>query len=231
MTISIPSTLTLTNFADLTYPSTGTIGRVILLRGTLALGLTLTVNAATNELTTATAHGLVTGSRVRVASTTTVPTPLSATTDYYAIVTSPTVIKLAATLTDALSATAIDLTDVGTGTVTLNEQDVTAADSIAVLVNKELPSTGGYSRLAIDNVGAATVVGTNGEKPAKTVVFTNSGTANIEYKHHLIAFGASSTIGSSSGVTAYFLATETAIQSTVPGQTRSITLNMRAKPA
>lgn len=229
----MPATLSdsfLTYAADAVFPSTGTFARLLLISGTLATGLGFTANSTTNELTTSSAHGLVTGSRVRVAATTTVPTPLSAATDYYAIVTATTTLKLATTLANALAATEIDLSDTGTGTLTLNEQELTGADSIAVLVNKELPATGGYARMAISDVGAASIVSSNGEKPPKVVTFTNSGGSNIDYKHHLVAYGAGTTVGSATGITAYALKTEASTQTTVPGQTRAITLNLRAKP-
>ena len=224
----MPATLSnsfLTLAADAVFPSTGTFARLLLLSGTLATGLGFTANSTTNELTTSSSHSLVTGSRVRVASTTTVPTPLSAATDYYAIVTTTTTLKLATTLANALAATEIDLTDTGTGTLTLNEQELTCADSITVLVNKELPATGGYARIAIANIDAA---GSTGEKPPVVLTITNSGGSNIDYKHHLVAYGANTTVGSATGITAYALATEASTQTTVPGQTRAITVNMRA---
>lgn len=229
MTLATPSNSTLTSIADLAYPTTGTIGYIILLKADLSLGLGVTANASTSVFTTTSAHQLVTGSRIRIASTGTVPSPLSASTDYYAIVTGPTTLKLALTLANAQASTAIALTDAGTGTLTLNEQVVTAADSIAVLVNKELPAAGGYSRLAISNTGAATIVSGNGEKTV-TAAFTNSGGTNIDYIAALVAFGISSTVGSVAGVTRYSLATETAVQSTTPGQTRAITIALRIKP-
>jgi hypothetical protein len=230
MTIATPSQSTLTTIADAAYPSTGTIGYIILLKAALATGLGVTANSSTGVFTTASAHGLVTGSRVRIASTGTVPSPLSATTDYYAIVSSTTTLRLAATLADTQSSTAIALTDAGSGSLTLNERPLTAADSIAVLVNKELASGGGYSRLPIANAGAATIVSGNGEKSI-TATFTNSGSTSIDYIAALVAFGIGSAVGSVAGATSYSLATETVAQSTAPGQTRAITVAMRIKTA
>jgi hypothetical protein len=221
----------LTYAADLTYPSTGAIGRLILLSGSLATGLQFTVDTATDTLTTVSAHKLVTGSRIRVASSAVLTTPLVATTDYFAIVLSTTTLKLATTLTDANSSTAIDITSNGTGTLTLNEQDLNISDPLSVLLNKELPSANGYSRMLIDNLGAATIVSSNAAKPPKLLTLTNTGSTNLEYKHHLIAYGTSvsATIGQSSGINSYALDT-VSLQTTVPGQTRNITLNMLAKP-
>jgi hypothetical protein len=230
MTTATPSNSALTAIADLVFPAAGTIGHVILIKPDLVLGLGVTANAAANTIVTTTAHGLVTGSRVRIASTTTVPTPLSASTDYYAIVSNPTTLTLADTLAHALSNTPIDLTDAGTGMLTLNEQQVTSADSIQVLVNKELTNANGYARMPLTNTGAASLVAGNGEKNT-TVVFTNNGAVNIDYISTLVAFGASNAIGSTAGITSYYVAAETATQTTVPGQTRSIAVAMRIKPA
>lgn len=230
MTLAISSTSTLTAIADLAYPATGTIAHVILLKPTLALSLGVTANATTGVFTTASAHGLVTGSRVRVASTAAIPSPLSATTDYYAIVLSPTTLKLAATLADAIAIVEIALTDTGTGTLTLNEQAVTAADSIEVLINKELPATGGYARMPITNAGAASLVSGNAQKSV-TTTFTNSSATNIDYIATLVAFGIGSTVGSTAGTTRYSLAVETTAQTTAPGQTRAISSALRIKPA
>lgn len=230
MTIAAPSLLTLASIADAVYPPTGTIGYIILLKADLSSGLGVTGVASTGVFTTASVHKLVTGSRVRIASTATVPSPLSATTDYYTIVTSTASLKLALTLTDALASTAIALIDAGSGTLTLNEQSVTAADSIAVLVNKELAAVGGYSRLPITNAGSATIFGGNGEKTV-TATLTNNGSVSIDYIAALVAFGISSAVGSVAGVTSYSLATETSTQTTTPGQTRAISLALRIKPA
>jgi len=80
--------------------ATGTTG--------VTVGTTFTGSASTNRLTTATAHGLLVGDRVRlVAGTGALPTGLSAATDYYVqAVPSTTTLTLAATRGGAL----IDIT-------------------------------------------------------------------------------------------------------------------------
>lgn len=81
------------------------------------IGLTFTANATTDELTTAYAHGLVTGDVVNVATTTTLPSGLSASTDYYARVVSTTVITLHTTAAGASANTGkVDITSTGSGT-------------------------------------------------------------------------------------------------------------------
>lgn len=85
---------------------------------------TFTANTSTEELTytstTSIPSNLLTGTRVRVSTTTTLPAPLVAATDYYLIRVSDTVCKLATTYANAVAGTAIDITTTGTGTHTLN---------------------------------------------------------------------------------------------------------------
>jgi hypothetical protein len=78
---------------------------------------TFTADAGTDLLTVATQY--YTGQKCRVSTTTTLPDPLAAATDYWIIAVSATTIKLATSLANAIAGTAIDLTDAGTGTHTL----------------------------------------------------------------------------------------------------------------
>lgn len=78
---------------------------------------TFTADASTDEITIA-AHDWETGDRFQVASATTLPAGLSAATNYYWIRTGPSVGKVASSLANARAATAIDITDAGTGTHT-----------------------------------------------------------------------------------------------------------------
>lgn len=73
------------------------------------------VNVGTNEITLALAHGVTTGEPVVFTSDLggTLPSGLNAGTTYYAIVISPTVIKVAVTLTLAQAGTAVDILDDG----------------------------------------------------------------------------------------------------------------------
>jgi hypothetical protein len=62
-----------------------------------------------------TPHGFITGEETQVASTSSLPTGLSTGIYYFIIVVTPTTFKLAATLANAKSGTAIDLGDEGVG--------------------------------------------------------------------------------------------------------------------
>lgn len=184
----MPSTLSsnlLLAHCDRAYPPTGLWGYATLLSGTLASGLVFTASASTNQLTTASAHGLVTGSRFRVAGGT-LPSPLVANTDYYAIVSSSTVLSLATSLANAQANTSIDLSDAGSGVLTLTEQALTAADPLSVLINKEISHPSFASRLAITDLGAATIVSGAARKPDKILSINNTSLSqSLSYRYIL----------------------------------------------
>jgi hypothetical protein len=75
--------------------------------------VTFTAVAATEVITTATAHGLSIGDRVQVSSTTTLPAGLSASTDYF-VITVPSTTTMTISATDGGSV--VNITDTGTGT-------------------------------------------------------------------------------------------------------------------
>ncbi|UOF80557.1 hypothetical protein [Caudoviricetes sp.] len=85
---------------------------------------TFTADAGTDVCTwTSTANipsNLLTGTRVRLTTTTTLPGGLATATDYYFIRVSDTTFKLATSYANAVAGTAINITDAGTGTHTVN---------------------------------------------------------------------------------------------------------------
>ena len=86
---------------------------------------TATFTAAVDDIltytsTTSLPSNLLTGTRVRVSTTTTLPAPLAAATDYYLIRMNDTTCELATTYANAIAGTQIDITTTGTGTHTLN---------------------------------------------------------------------------------------------------------------
>jgi hypothetical protein len=215
-TFSTASLITNCNDA---FPSTGTWGYMTILSGTLATGLTYTANATTNELTTASAHGLVTGSRLRLVGGT-LPTPTVTGTDYYAIVSSTTVLRLATTLANAQAGTAIDLSDAGSGALTLTEQALTAADPLSVLINKEVSHPAWTARALIDNLGAAIDVVGVAEKPVKTLGISNTGTTTLSYQHYLFiesTAGTTATLGNIPSDAGFILSTEASVQNIAAG--------------
>ena len=83
---------------------------------------TFTANASTEQLTLAARLGdLNVGDAVQVSTTGTLPAPLAAVTTYYIIKVDPLTVKLATSLANAESSTAIDITDTGTGTHTIDK--------------------------------------------------------------------------------------------------------------
>lgn len=85
---------------------------------------TFTADASTDIMTytsvTSLPSNLLTGTRVRCTTTTTLPAPLATATDYYLIKVTDGTYKLATSYANAIAGTAINITDAGTGTHTLN---------------------------------------------------------------------------------------------------------------
>jgi len=75
--------------------------------------------AAISDVCTSVAHGFLTGLKVQLTTTTTLPAGLSLATDYWVIKLTADTFKLAASLADALAGTAVNITDTGTGTHTI----------------------------------------------------------------------------------------------------------------
>lgn len=91
---------------------------------TLGQSDTFTADAGTDICTyTSTASvpsNILTGTRVRLTTTTTLPAGLSLATDYYVIRLSDTTFSLATSYANAVAGTAIDITSTGTGTHTIS---------------------------------------------------------------------------------------------------------------
>jgi hypothetical protein len=87
-------------------------------------GATFTVDTATDAgtytSTTQLPSNLITGTRIRVSTTTTLPAPLAAATDYYLTRLTDTTFKLSTSYANLLTSTFIDFTTTGTGTHTIN---------------------------------------------------------------------------------------------------------------
>jgi len=90
---------------------------------TLGRSATFTADASTDLMTyTSTTNlpsNILTGTRVRLTTTTTLPAPLATATDYYVIRMSDGTFELATTYANALAGTQINITDAGTGTHTI----------------------------------------------------------------------------------------------------------------
>lgn len=233
MSTAIASKRSLQKYCDNAFAAAGIIGYLALLKADLSLNLSLAATAATDTLTTTTPHGLTTGSRVRVSvSGGTVPTPLTLVQDYFSIVTGATTLKLASTIDNALTSTAIDLSDSGSGALALHEQELNQDDPIAVLLAKELSHPNWLTRAPITDVGLATVSAGAAEK-IKAFAIQNTSVAPLTYKHAwlLIGAGVTSAIGSATGILTDHLTTEAIAQTLAQGESKSIVLKLRVLPA
>lgn len=95
-----------------------------------------TANAGTDVATVAAGHGLVTGDGpFFVSAATALPAGLAIDTPYWVIVTGATTFKWAASRALALVPTPIDMTDTGTGALTMVRADVVDATADSYLVN------------------------------------------------------------------------------------------------
>jgi hypothetical protein len=83
-----------------------------------------------------TAHGLTTGTKVWVSSAGTLPTGLSASTDYYVIRVDADNIKFATSITNANAGTAIAWTDDGTGVHTVTPKHIITVAATSFTVEK-----------------------------------------------------------------------------------------------
>jgi hypothetical protein len=75
--------------------------------------------AAITDICTKVAHGFLTGLKVQLTTTTTLPAGLSLSTDYFVIKIGADTFKLATTLLLAQAGTPVDITDTGTGVHTI----------------------------------------------------------------------------------------------------------------
>lgn len=91
---------------------------------TLGRSATFTADASTDlctyTSTTSIPSNILTGTRVRLTTTTTLPAGLALATDYYVIRMSDTTFELASSYANAIAGTQINITDAGTGTHTVS---------------------------------------------------------------------------------------------------------------
>lgn len=77
------------------------------------------VNTGTDQVAVTASSELITGRKVRLTTTGTLPTGLALATDYYLIVVDSTHIQFASSLANSIAGTAIDITGAGSGTNTV----------------------------------------------------------------------------------------------------------------
>lgn len=106
------------------YVSSVTTATAQATTNTLGYGDTFTADAGTDVITwTSTTNrpsNILTGTRVQLTTTTTLPAGLALATNYYVIKVTDSTCKLATTYANAVAGTAINITDAGTGTHTMS---------------------------------------------------------------------------------------------------------------
>lgn len=119
-----PSVVTLVDVVGFYRVTTVTTATAQSTTNTLGQSDTFTANAATDLCTwSSTANipsNILTGTRVRLTTSGTLPAGLATATDYYVIKMSDTTFELATSFANATAGTQIDITDTGTGTHTVN---------------------------------------------------------------------------------------------------------------
>jgi hypothetical protein len=189
----------LKEFTDRALPPTGTIGYFLLIDGDLLTNAAATADDTTNEITTTAPHGLVTGTRIRIATSGgTLPAPLSPTVDYYAAVVSASLFQVCATLADAIASTPIDLSSQGSN-LAINEQALLPTDPKEVILGHEC-SGNNYSRYPVTAIGPA-IIGPDGKARKNPVVWVQQALGGtIAYKHVAFLDGGTAVVGNSTGI-------------------------------
>lgn len=116
---TMPSVLMLVDLVGFYRVTSVTTTTSQALTNTLSAFSTFTADAST-DICTHSNINLMPYTRVQVSTTTTLPAGLAAATDYYVIKVTDTTIKLATSYANAVAGTAINITDAGTGTHTIN---------------------------------------------------------------------------------------------------------------
>jgi hypothetical protein len=142
------------------------------------------VDAGTDTLTFSNTY---TGAdtQVQFASTGTLPAPLVADTDYWLIPLTSTTFKVATSFANSLAGTAINLTDPGTGTTTVQIQPNAGFVQPQIIA---LSLAGLTTALSTGNFGAA-YAGNLGRAPESASDARNSTASAIEYMPNMGAFG------------------------------------------
>lgn len=128
--------------------------------------VTFTAVAATDILTTGSAHGYTTADPVTMATTNTLPAPLASTIYYYARSTGASTLTLHPTAADASANTNIvNITDTGTGT-----HNISNNRTLAGKYDWAFDATGSYMRLGTSPTGQITVDASHGAAAANRTV-------------------------------------------------------------
>lgn len=200
---------------EILYPPSVGYGWVALL-DTTTQSFSFTVDAGTDTLT-ATGHNFLTGTQVKVSSTTTLPAPLVAGTTYYAINVSGNTLKLSATSGGA----AIDITSTGTGTHTIEDVQLgVGVSAVAQWIRKEVAYQGTMGRqqytplAAVEDLPNSRVF-----SPEVSLTFNNNGAASVVFDGAVLVKGGVVTAGNTTGTIDLFTLFDFP-QTIAPGESR-----------
>jgi hypothetical protein len=187
----------------------------VLLDGLLS-SQTFTFSGTT--LTTAAPHKVVVGSRVRFTTTGVLPTPLAANTDYF-VRTTP--LTTTVRVSDTISGSALSLSG-GSGVHTMVEQQLSAEDAIAVLVNHEISHVN-YARSTVDLSSWSANIANNDGRSTEVVRTLSpvSPNGSLSYRHVLLIRNGSTILGDTTG-DRHELDTEPLIQVVAEGSPKNI---------
>lgn len=132
-----------------------------------------TVNASTDQATCST-HGYSNGDPIIVTSTTTLPSPLAESTEYYVIYVDADTFQFAATYGDAVDGVAIDLTDTGTGTHSVYANGGGA--NLNVWADYSDSATQNFATTDVDTATDEITLTAHGLENFQRIQFTSSGT-------------------------------------------------------
>lgn len=186
---------------DSIYPNTGNIGHFCLLEQFFTTtNLGITIDPATDTITTNVPHRMVTGAKVRLDSNSgsTYVEPLYADQDYLVYVVSATQIKLAEGLQALEAEDYVNIIGAGSGNRSITEQPITEESPLEVMVSHEFKTSvnPGYSRKAILNVGAAN----EGKKLVSWSMSLAVSEPQIIYGYVLFLKGSAATPGDTTGL-------------------------------
>ena len=167
---------------------------------TLGYGDTFTADAGTDIITWTSVvnrpSNILTGTRVQLTTTTTLPAGLSLATNYYVIKVTDSTCKLATSYANAVAGTAINITDAGTGTHTMSRllpRYTNGAGVQAIMFNPNSVALGaatpnlsiGYTNSAQVASRATPVVLPVGKTAASNSLLLYTGTGAGKYNYQM----------------------------------------------
>lgn len=139
------------------------------------------VNTTTDQITVTANSELITGRKVQLTTSGTLPTGLSLATDYFVIVVDSTHIKLASNLANAIAGTQIDITGAGSGTNTATHTGTArvlaehGGEQSHATTTTEMPAHSHTYSGAASNTGTGTTPAVGNNPPTWTGNTANTG--------------------------------------------------------